>query len=241
MTGQVISQGRHHEALFQNSFAAGGALSGFASAGRTGARGPPNTEAAPDLQERVSQLERRLEDIQAELVQARKQLQGCSAPASGVNVSKNGSKKAKELEQRVQIVSAALDSVKEEMRSAPAVHDGSLESLPQMRIVQSQRRKKLDIDLTSDGGPFALGPNSFCVDFRSTRDGSAIDPGEVRVDFFGAVGRVKALRALPHLAQSGSGHYCGQVTLTTPGAWLVTANFDGPFGSGKAVFAETVK
>jgi hypothetical protein len=202
---------------------------------------PPDTAAAPDLQERVSELERRLEDIRAELVQARQKLHECSCPATMVDASKNASKKAKELEQRVQIVAAALDSVKEEMRSAPAVHDVSPESLPQVRIIQSQRSRKLDIDLTSEGGPFALGPNSFCLDFRSTRDGRAIDPGEVRVDFTGTVGKVDALRALARLDQSGSGHYCGQVTLTTPGAWRVTANFDGPFGSGKAVFAETVK
>jgi hypothetical protein len=201
----------------------------------------PNTEGAPDLQERVSELEHRLEDIRAELVQARQQLHECSCPATTVNVSKNVSKKAKELEQRCQIVAAALDSVKEEMRSAPAAHDVNPESPPQVRVVQSQRRKKLDIDLTSEGGPFALGPNSFCLDFRSTRDGKAIDPSEVRVAFTDTVGKVQAVRALARLDQSGSGHYCGQVTLTTPGAWLVTANFDGPFGSGKAEFAETVK
>jgi hypothetical protein len=201
----------------------------------------PNTEAVSDLRERVSELERRMEDIRAELVQARQQLHECSAPTITLNVSKNVSKKTKELEQRVQIVAAALDSVKEEMRGAPAVHDVNPESPPQVRIVQSQRRKNLDIDLTSEGGPFALGPNSFCLDFRSTRDGKAIDPSEVRVEFTGTVGKVQAVRALARLAQSGSGHYCGQVTLTAPGAWLVTANFNGPFGTGKAVFAETVK
>jgi BMFP domain-containing protein YqiC len=198
---------------------------------------PPNTDVAADLRERVSQLERRLEDIRAELARARQQLHECSAPATRVKVSH----KTNELEQRVQTLSAALDSVKEEMRSAPPAHDVTPESLPQVRIVQSQHRKNLDIDLTSDRGPFALGPNSFCLDFRSTRDGKAIDPGEVRVDFTGAIGKVKAVRALARVAQSGSGHYCGQVTLTTPGEWLVTANFDGPFGSGKAVFTQTVK
>jgi hypothetical protein len=197
---------------------------------------PPNTEAASELQERVNGLERRLEDIRAELAGARQQLHECSA-ATKAEVSH----KTKELEQRVEILGAALDSVKEEMRSAPAGHDVSPESPPQVRMVQSQRRKNLDIDLTSDRGPFARGPNSFCLDFRSTRDGRAIDPGEVRVDFTGAIGRVKAVRALAHLAPSGSGHYCGQVTLTTPGEWLVTANFNGPFGNGKAVFSQTVK
>jgi hypothetical protein len=108
-------------------------------------------------------------------------------------------------------------------------------------MVQSQHRKNFDIDLTSDRGPFALGPNSFCLDFRSNRDGTAIDPGEVRVDFTDTIGKVKAARALARFAQSASGHYCGQVTFTVPGTWLVTANFNGPFGSGKAVFTQTVK
>ncbi len=205
--------------------------------GGQGPATPPDTGAAFDLQERVSQLERKLEDIRAELVQARQQLNECSARTTRVDVSH----KAKELERRVQIVGAALDSINEEMRSAPAVHEVSPESEPQVRIVQSHRLKKLDVDLTRDQGPFARGPNSFCLDFRSTRDGKAIDPGEVRVDFTGSIGKVKTARALARLAQTGSGHYCGQVTLTTPGEWLVTANFNGPFGSGKAVFAQTVR
>jgi hypothetical protein len=198
---------------------------------------PANAEAVSDLQERVNELERRLEDIRAELDRVRQQLHECSTPTPRVNVSK----KTKELKQRIEIAGAALDSVKEEMRSATAALEDSPQSLPQVRMVQSQRRRNLDIDLTSARGPFALGPNSFCLDFRSTRDGKAIDAGEVRVDFTGAIGKVQAVRALARLAQSGSGHYCGQVTLTTPGEWLVTANFYGPSGSGKAVFTQTVK
>ena len=198
---------------------------------------PPDTAAASALMQRVNELETRLEDIRAELVGARQHLDECSIRATRVDVSH----KAKELEQRVRIIGAALDSVKEEIRSAAAVRDASPESLPQVRIVQSQHRKNLDIDLTSDRGPFALGPNSFCLDFRSTRDGSTIDPGDVRVDFTDTIGKVKAARALARFAQSAAGHYCGQVTLTVPGTWLVTANFDGPFGSGKAVFSQTVK
>ena len=194
----------------------------------------PQSEAPPDLRERVDEIQTKLDEIRAELTRAVQDLHDPSAASTA-------SQKMDDLEKRVQILAAALDAIKHEMRGATGVGDSAIGAPCQALMVQSQHPKSLNVALTSKRGPLALGWNSFCLDFRSTRDGSAIDLADLRVDFTRAIGRVKGMRAVAHLNRSGSGHYCGQVTLTAPGAWLVTAKYHGRFGSGKAIFLQTVE
>ena len=124
---------------------------------------------------------------------------------------------------------------------SPKVGPGTPPSI--IRLVQYQESKGLMISLTHDYGPFAIGQNNFCVEFRNDRTGDRVDAGDVQVDFTLTIGRlrIKAIRAVTHLAQAGTGRYCGRVGLVAPGDWSVRVRYEGPSGEGKMVFRAIVR
>jgi aryl carrier-like protein len=187
--------------------------------------------------ETANELQKQLERVKAELASVKQKLRDSSAPEANAVISV----KVEELQKRAELMGTDLDSIRMEMRAQAPSKPLSPDSLAGARFVQIQPRKGLSVELIKGNGEFTTGENSFCVDFRSIRDGRMADAGDVHTDFTQAIRRVRAVRAVPRLTQTDMGRYCGKVTLPTPGTWVVTANYAGPFGKGKALFAPTVK
>ena len=183
--------------------------------------------------ETANELQRQLDRIKAELASVKQELRGSSNPEANAGLSG----KVEDLQKKAELLGTDLESIRMAMPTAgqPLTLDSST------RFVQLQPRKGISVELTNGHGQFTTGQNSFCIDFRSIRDGSMVDAGDVHTDFTQAIGHLKAVRAVARLSQTGMGCYCGKVTLPTPGTWLVTANYAGPSGKGKALFAPTVK
>jgi len=183
----------------------------------------------------ANELQKQLEHIKAELVSVKQELRDSSTPSAVISAQ------VEELQKRAELMGTVLDSIRTGTPSLAAGKPLSTDSPAGARFVQVQPRKGWSVELTNDRGEFATGQNSFCLDFRNIRDHSMADAGAVHTDFTQAIGQVKAVRAVARLTQTEKGRYCGNVTLPTPGMWLVTANYAGPSGKGKALFAPTVK
>jgi hypothetical protein len=194
-------------------------------------------QAATKNLETANELQRQLDHIKAELASVRQELHGSLNPGANAALSA----KVEDLQKRTALLGNDLDSIRMAMATPAARQPLSPDSLSGAKFVQLQPRKGLSVELTRGHGEFTIGQNSFCVDFRRIRDGRMVDAGNVHADFTQAIGQVKAVRAVARLSQTQMGRYCGQVTLPTPGTWLVTANYAGPSGKGKALFAPTVK
>ncbi len=197
----------------------------------------PERESEMNLLQRANEIEKRVGGIKADVASVTQQLRGPSSPEAKTAAFE----KLDDLQRRVDVLKAELNTIRMEMRNASAAKTDSPESLTKTRVIQSQRLKDLAVDLTNDRGQFTRGRNNFCIDFRNVRDGSIARTWGVWVDFTNAVGRFKAVRAVARLREAEAGRYCGEVTLPTPGAWLVTAKYDGPSGKGQAVFTPTVE
>jgi hypothetical protein len=197
----------------------------------------PEGQGAGKNLETANELQKHLDRIKAELATVKLELSGSSNPEA--NAALSG--KVEDLQKRAELLGTDLDAIK---MAAPAPTAGqplTPDSPTGAKFVQLQPRKGISVELTNGHGQFTTGQNSFCIDFRNIRDGSMVNAGDVHTDFTQAIGQVKALRAVAHLSQTEVGRYCGKVTLPTPGTWLVTANYAGPSGKGKALFAPTVK
>ena len=197
----------------------------------------PEGQGAGKNLETADELQKHLDRIKAELASVKLELRGSSNPEA--NAALSG--KVEDLQKRAELMGTDLDSIKMAGPS-PGVAQPLIDDSPTgAKFVQLQPRKGISVELTSGQGQFTTGQNSFCIDFRNIRDGSRVDVGDVRTDFTQAIGQIKALRAVARLSQTEMGRYCGKVTLPTPGTWLVIANYAGPSGKGKALFAPTVK
>lgn len=197
---------------------------------------PEEQGAGKDL-ETADELQKQLDRIKGELASVKLELRGSSNPET--NAALSG--KVEDLQKRAELIGTDLDTIKMVVRAPGAGQPLTPDSPTGAKFVQLQPRKGISVELTNGHGQFTTGQNSFCIDFRNIRDGSMVDAGDVRTDFTQAIGQVKALRAVARLSQTEMGRYCGKVTLPTSGTWLVTANYAGPFGKGKALFAPTVK
>ena len=197
----------------------------------------PEGQGVEKTLETANELQKHLDRIKAELATVKLELRGSSNPEA--NSALSG--KVEDLQKRAELMGTDLDAIK---MAAPAPTAGqplTPDSPTGAKFVQLEPRKGISVELTNGHGQFTTGQNSFCIDFRNIRDGSMVDAGDVRTDFTQAIGQVKALRAVARVSQTEMGRYCGKVTLPTPGTWLVTANYAGPSGKGKALFAPTVK
>jgi len=198
----------------------------------------PEGQGAEKNLETANELQKQLDRVKADLASVKKELRESSTPEINAVVSV----KVEELQKRAELMGTDLDSIRmEKMPTLALSEPPSPDSPTAARFVQLQPRKGISVELTNGHGQFTTGQNSFCVDFRSIRDGSMVDAGDVHTDFTQTIGQVKAVRAIARLSQTETGRYCGRVTLPTPGTWLVTANYAGPSGRGKALFAPTVK
>jgi hypothetical protein len=197
----------------------------------------PEGQAATKNLETANELQRQLDCIKAELASVKQQLHGSLNPEANAALSA----KVEDLQKRTALLRTDLDSIRITMAAPAAGQPLTPDSPTGAKFVQLQPRQGLSVELTRGQGQFTIGQNSFCIDFRRVRDGRMVDAGDVHTDFTQAIGQVKAVRAIARLSQTEMGRYCGQVTLPTPGTWLVTTNYAGPSGKGKALFAPTVK
>jgi len=189
-----------------------------------------NLEAANELQ---TQLDR----IRAELASVKLELRSSSNRESYGALSG----KVEDLQKKAELLGTDLDAIRMAMPVPAAGQPLNPGSSTRAKFVQLRPRKGISVELTSSRGEFTTGQNAFCIDFRNIRDGSTVEAGDVHTDFTQAIGQVKAVRAVARVSQTGMGRYCGKVTLPTRGTWLVTANYAGPSGKGKALFAPMVK
>jgi hypothetical protein len=197
----------------------------------------PEGQSAGKNLETANDLQKQLDRIKAELASVKLELGGSSNPEGSAALSA----KVENLQKKAELLGTDLDSIRLAMAVPAAGQPLTPDSPTRAKFVQLQPRKGISVELTSGQGQFTTGQNSFCIDFRSIRDGSMVDAGDVHTDFTQSIRQVKAVRAVTHLSQTGMGRYCGRVTLPTHGTWLVTANYAGPSGKGKALFAPTVK
>jgi hypothetical protein len=197
----------------------------------------PQGQSAEKNPETANDLQKQLDRIKAELTLVKLELLGSSNPVGSAALSA----KVEDLRKRAERLGTDLETIRMAMAVPAAGQPLNPASPTGAKFVELQPRKGISVELTSGQGQFTTGQNSFCIDFRSIRDGTMLDAGDVHTDFTQSIGQVKAVRAVAHLSQTGMGRYCGKVALPTPGTWLVTANYAGPSGKGKALFAPTVK
>jgi hypothetical protein len=111
----------------------------------------------------------------------------------------------------------------------------------ELKVIQAQKTKDAVIALKSESGRWALGKNSFVVEFRSPA-GQPLDVGKVALSASMVMpGMAPMLAGATLTADKTPGQYLGTIELPDAGTRQVTVSWEGPSGKGSTHFSVPVR
>ncbi|MCZ2157112.1 MAG: FixH family protein [Bryobacterales bacterium] len=108
--------------------------------------------------------------------------------------------------------------------------------------IQSQQVQNVVVALLNEKGELAMGQNRFIIAFRSAAGKQPVDVGTVMVASSMAMPGMAPMTAPIELEPTGTkGQYAAKGEFSMSGAWKFEVRWDGPAGSGTAVFNTNVR